>query len=78
VITVDELKAAIKEVLSDEIKPFYVDRETHYNHHRFINELIEWSGKIKGTICGTLAKAITTGIIALIVLGFIMWGQKKL
>lgn len=74
----EKLKEAMREVLQEEIKPFYIDRETHYNHHQFINELIDWSGKIKGTICKTLTTAITTGIIGLIVLGFILWGRKNI
>jgi hypothetical protein len=69
------IKQAVKEALQEEIKPFYVDREIHYQHHEFIGELIQWSNKIKTTAIGTIVRTLIWGLIGLIILGFIFWGK---
>lgn len=70
-----ELKDALKEVLDEEIKPFYVDREIHYQHHQFIDGLIEWSSKFKNSFFSTIAKGFAIVIFSLMLLGFIFWGK---
>ncbi len=72
----DIIKQAVKEVLDEEIKPFFVDRERHYIHHQFIEELISISSILKGTVCGTIAKTLTATVFALLVLGIILWGKR--
>lgn len=38
----DEIKEALREVMQEELKQFYVDRETHYLHHKFLKDWMEW------------------------------------
>lgn len=72
------VKKATKEALNEEVKSFYVDRETHYQDHQYLKELREWTESIKSTARRTIVKAIVTAIIGLIVLGFAVWGKKHL
>lgn len=74
-ITKETIKAAVVEALKEEIKPFYIERETHYQDHLFIKELREWLDSIKSTAWKTIAKIVITGIIGLLILGFIFWGK---
>lgn len=71
----DEIKNALKEVLDEEIKPFYVDREIHYQHHEFVRELMDWSSKFKNSFFSTIAKGFAIVIFVLMLLGFIFWGK---
>ena len=31
----DAIKEAVREAFKEELEAFYVDRETHYSHHKF-------------------------------------------
>lgn len=76
-ITKEIIKAAVVEALQEEIKPFYIERETHYQDHLFIKEAREWLDNIKSTMWKTIAKAVVAGLIGLLILGFIFWGKTK-
>jgi len=75
----DELKGIITEVLqTDLIKPYYVDREQHYQDHLFIKAFKDWCDTTKQNIWKTFIRIVVTGAIILIVLGFIFWGKGHL
>lgn len=74
----EELKDAIKEVLHAEIKPFYIEREMHYQDHQFIKEVREFIGSIKSTTSRTVVGIVVTALIGLVVLGFILWSKKHI
>lgn len=75
---IDQIKAAIKEIMDERMKEFYIDRETHYQDHQFLKGLREWMGNIKSTTIRTCVGLIVTALIGLLVLGFIMWGRKNI
>lgn len=72
----DLLKKAVSEAMQEEMKPFYVERETHYQHHEFISKLIRWSENCQSSCLKFMANVILAGIVGLIALGFIAWGGK--
>jgi hypothetical protein len=74
----DEIKAAVKEVMDVRMKEFYIDREEHYQDHQFLKGLREWSDGIKSTTIKTLVTLVVTALIGFVVLGFIVWGKKKM
>ncbi len=72
----DGIKKAVAEAMSESMKDFYIDREKHYQHHEFLSGLIEWSQNWKSTCMKAIANAIIGGIIFLLLLGYIAWGEK--
>ena len=73
----DEIKSAVKEALREEIEPLYVDRETHYIHHQFIQGTIEWMEEAKGTVWGAFLKILVWAVLVMLVGGFIWWGRGQ-
>lgn len=73
-----DMKDLIKEAMDDKLRDFWIDREEHYEHHKFIGELIKWLQDCKSTASKTLVKGIILTIIGLIILGFIFWGKTNL
>jgi len=69
----DEIKAAVKEALSEEIAPLYVDRETHYKDHLFIKGLRELLEDTKGTVWGAFLRVIVYSVLVLLLGGLAWW-----
>ena len=67
----EAIKEAVKEALGEELKSFYVDRETHYKHHEFIEEWIGWTKQCKSVVLKTLMSGFLMALLGLIALGFI-------
>jgi len=74
----NEMKALVKEAMDDKLRDFWVDREEHYQHHKFIAEFIQWLETCKSTITKTVVRGIVLTIIGLIILGFIFWGKTNI
>lgn len=78
----ERLKAAVSEavseVLDDKLKGFWVEREKHWQHHQFIDELIQFTSRCKGTTIKAIVNCAVYGLIALLVLGFMFWGKTNL
>ena len=73
----DIIKTAVRDVMQEEMKAFYIDREEHYQHHQFIKGLktgIEGCQSLVGRI--TLI-TIIGGIATVIVLGVVAWIRKQ-
>lgn len=64
--------AGVKAALEDKLKPFYIDRETHYKQHEFIGSMMEYTKTCKSVILKTLITLIIGGLIGLMWLGFTM------
>jgi hypothetical protein len=69
----DAAEAAIKKVLDARDREFYIHPREHYLHHKFIEELIGWLDKTKGTIWGAVIRTMVYGLLVLIVLGVIVF-----
>jgi len=72
----EDIKKAVAEAMQEQMKDFYIDREKHYQHHEFIDDLIKWSNGWKSTCMKAIANLIILGAISLIIMGFIAWGGK--
>ena len=73
----DIIKTAVRDVMQEEMKAFYIDREEHYQHHQFIKGLktgIEGCQSMVGRI--TLI-TIIGGIATVLVLGVVAWIRKQ-
>jgi len=70
------IKASVVEAMQEQMKDFYVEREKHYQHHQFIDGLMEYSRCWKSTCMKAIAHAVIGAIIALVVWGYIAWGGK--
>lgn len=66
----DEMKEALREVMQEELKQFYVDRETHYLHHRFITDWMSWLDACKSTVTKAVVGLLVTAALGLMVIGF--------
>lgn len=75
-MTREEIKQAVIEALDDRLKEFYIDRETHYQDHLFIQVFRKWSTETKSAILKTIATGLIAILGGLLVLGFVMWGKK--
>jgi len=72
------IKRAVSEAMAEQMKDFYLEREKHYQHHEFIEDLIQWRDSSKSTCLRDLANIIVAGAVGLMLLGFIAWGSKAL
>lgn len=68
-MTKDELKSAVGEAIDEKLSQFWVDRETHYEHHKFIDKWMKWADDATKTIWHTIIKAIVLLILGLIAVG---------
>lgn len=69
----DQLIKQIRGAIQEEMKDFYVERETHYQDHQFIKSLREVFDTSKGEVCKQLANALVKAAFLFMVLGFIAW-----
>lgn len=73
----DTIKTAVRDVMQEEMKAFFIDREEHYQHHQFIKGLktgIEGCQSLVGRI--TLI-TIIGGVAIVLVLGVVAWIRKQ-
>lgn len=73
----DAVKEAVKEALNEELKAFYIDRETHYLHHTWLAEMIKYCDQCKTVIGKTVVSILVGGALALMFIGFTIkhWGK---
>ena len=79
-MTPEEIEAAAERgtarAIDQKLGQFYIDRETHYQDHQFIQQFRKWTEEAKGTALRVVVKTIAAGAIILILLGFIVWGRE--
>ena len=52
---------------------FFINPETHYKEHIWLQNLIGWHDKVKTSTVKTTVRILVTGILGLIVAGFILF-----
>jgi Fe2+ transport system protein B len=72
------IERAVEKALKKNLGEFFIDRERHYRHHAFLDEFITWTNECKRTATQTIAKLAVTALIALVIMGFILWGSTHL
>ena len=73
-----EIQEAIRETFREEMKPFYIERETHYQDHQFVKEFRVFFEGVRGSVIKTVVGITITVIVGLIALGFIFWSKKHI
>lgn len=74
----DVARKGAQEAVRVELGDFKVEKQKHYDDHKFLTELREWVDSIQSTFWKTIAKAVATGIVLLLILGFAKWGGLNL
>lgn len=64
------IKQAVKEAMHEEMQPFFIDRETHYQDHLFIKELKEFMQTCKSTMLKTFVRFFAILLIGALIAGF--------
>lgn len=68
-MTKEELKAAITEAFDEERKSFWVDSETHYQHHKWVGGWIWGIGIAKKSVITAFVAGLLSGLGVIIWLG---------
>jgi archaellum component FlaD/FlaE len=66
----EAIKEAVKEAFQEELKAFYIDRETHYKQHEWLASMITYCEQCKSVVLKTIVTAIIAGTLGLLWLGF--------
>ena len=72
-----EMKSLIKEAMTEEVHEFFIERETHYRHHEFIESWIKWTDRVSNVAVSTIIKSMVLFVLGLLALGFAIFGFKK-
>ena len=67
----EAIKEAVREAFKEELKAFYIDRETHYKQHEWLGEMIQYCDQCKSVVWKTVVTIFVGGAIACMVAGFI-------
>lgn len=73
----EELKFIVKEAADEKIREFWIDRETHFRHHEFIDSWMRWSDRVSSVAVQTVVGSVIVFMIGLLALGFAIFGFKK-
>jgi hypothetical protein len=73
----DGVKAGVQAALENELKPFYIDKEEHFEHHKFIREWIDWMQQCKSVVLKTIVGAVVLAAFGLMAAGFIFKHSGK-
>ena len=73
----DAIKEAVKEVFQEELKAFYIDRETHYKQHEWLGEMMKYADTCKSVILRAVLTVLVAGALGLMFLGFTIKSAVK-
>ena len=73
----DTIKTAVRDVMQEEMKAFYIDREEHYQHHQFIKSIKTGVESCQSLVGKVSLVAIVGGLVTVIVLGVVSWIRKQ-
>ena len=68
----DGVAAGVQAALEDKLRPYYIDREKHWEQHRFLGEWMEWTRQCKSIILKAVLGTIAVAALALMAVGFAM------
>lgn len=66
----ETIKEAVKEAFQEELKAFYIDRETHYKQHEWLGEMMKYTDQCKSYALKIILTIIITGALGLMFVGF--------
>lgn len=65
------VKAGVKAALEEELRPFYIDQETHYKQHEFLGQMIDYSKTCKNVVLKTIIATVAVGVFSYMCIGFL-------
>lgn len=71
-----KIQEAIRDVMREEMKAFYIDREEHYQHHQFVKNLKSGVESCQSIVGKVTLSAIIAGAIILLIAGIGGWVKK--
>jgi hypothetical protein len=74
-MTPEDVEAAVGRAIDTKLGQFYIDRETHYQDHEFIQAMRKWTEEAKGTVLRSVIKTLSYAALGFLILGFIVWGR---
>ncbi len=72
-MTKQEIKEAVAEAIQEKLGEFYIERQKHFEHHQFIDSVMDTADKVKGTACKAITTSGIIGLITILILGFVAW-----
>lgn len=72
----EAIKEAMRDVMREEMKAFYIDREEHYQHHQFIKGLKSGVDSCQSIIGKVTLTGIIGGVIIVMLIGVVQWFKK--
>jgi hypothetical protein len=66
----EAIKEAVKEAFQEELKAFYIDRETHYKQHEWLGEMMKYTETCKSVVLKAVISILVAGALGLMFLGF--------
>lgn len=74
----ETIKTAVRDVMQEEMKAFYIDREEHYQHHQFIKGLKTGVDSCQSLIGRVSLITVIGGVAVVLILGVVAWIKKSL
>ena len=68
----EAIKEAVKEALQEELKAFYIDRELHYQQHKWLGDVIRYSDQCKSAVIKAFITIVISSALGLMFLGFFL------
>jgi len=72
------IKEAVHEALQERLGEFFIEREKHFEHHQFIDGVMQFSNSVKSTACKTVTTTMIIGAATILLLGLLAWVRKHL
>lgn len=72
------IKKVVKEAMAEERENFHIDRETHFRHHEFIENLSQLVSGTKSTIWRTVIRVFVWGGLIIFLFGLLTWFKLNL
>lgn len=69
------IKEGLDNAVAEKMRDFYIERETHYLHHQFIERIIKMFDTAEKTAWRVTISFIVIAVLTLIVAGF--WDRIK-
>lgn len=66
----DGVKEGVKAALEAELKPFYIDREKHFEQHKVLARWMEWMDQCQCVVLKTIVGVIVITGLGLMIAGF--------
>ena len=71
----EKIKTIVEKVFDEKLGALYIDREKHYKHHLFLDDLLAWMDDTKNVVSHTVVKVVVYGFLGALLLGFVVWGK---